>query len=261
MMKHLLIAAVAALPAWSAATAQDNRDIRVRVGLGAQLQPEFVGADDTEIAPLFDLDIARGTERVRVRSARRQLRHRRDLERTASRSARPATSQASRKDSDVGAPVGEVKTTIEAGAFANTKRAIRFAFAPKLLKGIGGHKGLVGTIGADQHLARRRQLCLLARAARAVLRCSLPTRIFRGQPGRVACVRPAGLPPQRRHPRASPLQAGCPTSSTTGWGCSDSRATSGWSGDAANSPIVREFGSRNQLSGGIGLNYTFTIQR
>jgi outer membrane protein len=32
-------------------------------------------------------------------------------------------------------------------------------------------------------------------------------------------------------------------------------------GDAAKSPIVREFGSRNQLSGGIGLNYTFTIPR
>jgi outer membrane protein len=30
-------------------------------------------------------------------------------------------------------------------------------------------------------------------------------------------------------------------------------------GDAAKSPIVRQFGSRNQLSGGIGLNYTFTI--
>ena len=32
-------------------------------------------------------------------------------------------------------------------------------------------------------------------------------------------------------------------------------------GDAARSPIVRDFGSRNQLSGGIGLNYTFTINR
>jgi outer membrane protein len=32
-------------------------------------------------------------------------------------------------------------------------------------------------------------------------------------------------------------------------------------GDAAWSPIVRELGSRNQLSGGIGLNYTFTIKR
>ncbi len=32
-------------------------------------------------------------------------------------------------------------------------------------------------------------------------------------------------------------------------------------GDAARSPIVRELGSRNQLSGGIGLNYTFTVHR
>ena len=32
-------------------------------------------------------------------------------------------------------------------------------------------------------------------------------------------------------------------------------------GDAAKSPIIRELGSRNQLSGGVGLNYTFTIPR
>jgi outer membrane protein len=32
-------------------------------------------------------------------------------------------------------------------------------------------------------------------------------------------------------------------------------------GDAAKSPIIRELGSRNQLSGGIGLNYTFTIHQ
>ena len=32
-------------------------------------------------------------------------------------------------------------------------------------------------------------------------------------------------------------------------------------GDAAKSPVVREFGSRNQMSAGIGLNYTFTVKR
>jgi outer membrane scaffolding protein for murein synthesis (MipA/OmpV family) len=30
-------------------------------------------------------------------------------------------------------------------------------------------------------------------------------------------------------------------------------------GDAGKSPVVRQFGSRDQLSGGIGLNYIFTI--
>jgi outer membrane protein len=32
-------------------------------------------------------------------------------------------------------------------------------------------------------------------------------------------------------------------------------------GDAGRSPIVRDLGSRNQLSGGLGLNYTFTVKR
>ena len=32
-------------------------------------------------------------------------------------------------------------------------------------------------------------------------------------------------------------------------------------GDAAKSPIVRRFGSRDQLSAGLGLSYTFTIKR
>jgi hypothetical protein len=35
-MRYLLISLAALLPAWSAAEAQDNRDIRVRVGAGAQ---------------------------------------------------------------------------------------------------------------------------------------------------------------------------------------------------------------------------------
>ena len=32
-------------------------------------------------------------------------------------------------------------------------------------------------------------------------------------------------------------------------------------GDAGKSPIIKEFGSRNQLSGGLGLSYTFNIRR
>src|SRR6185437_14718380 len=60
-MKYLLIALTAILPAWGTADAQDSRDIRVRVGLGAQLQPEFVGADSMAVSPLFHVNFARGT--------------------------------------------------------------------------------------------------------------------------------------------------------------------------------------------------------
>jgi outer membrane protein len=32
-------------------------------------------------------------------------------------------------------------------------------------------------------------------------------------------------------------------------------------GDAARSPIVRQYGSRNQMSAGLGLSYTFRVRR
>src|SRR5690349_19360342 len=60
MIAWAVIGAAALVPAWSAASAQDGEDMRVRVGLGGQLRPEFVGADDLQIAPLWDLDFARG---------------------------------------------------------------------------------------------------------------------------------------------------------------------------------------------------------
>ena len=61
-MRRLLIGLVALLPAWGAADAQDSRDIRVRVGAGAQLRPEYVGADGTSVGPLFHVNLAKGTK-------------------------------------------------------------------------------------------------------------------------------------------------------------------------------------------------------
>src|SRR3954462_4618975 len=61
-MKHFLITTAALLPAWSTASAQESNDLRVRVGLGAQVRPEFLGADKTEVAPLWRINIAHGTE-------------------------------------------------------------------------------------------------------------------------------------------------------------------------------------------------------
>ena len=50
-MRHFFLGVAAILPAWSAAYAQDSNAIRVRVGLGAQLQPTFIGADEHSPAP------------------------------------------------------------------------------------------------------------------------------------------------------------------------------------------------------------------
>ena len=57
-MKNLLLAAALVVPAWNGASAQDGSDIRVRVGLGAQLQPRFIGSDSRRLLPLFHLNAA-----------------------------------------------------------------------------------------------------------------------------------------------------------------------------------------------------------
>ncbi|HEX8840173.1 MAG TPA: MipA/OmpV family protein, partial [Sphingomicrobium sp.] len=117
MKKTLLIGLAAILPAWSAASAQENRDIRVRVGAGAQLRPEYVGADSTSIGPLFHVNIAKGDKPFAFGAPD-------DSPSIAVGSGNglsfgvAGNYEGRRKESDVGAPVGGIKQTIEAGAFA-----------------------------------------------------------------------------------------------------------------------------------------------
>src|SRR4051812_49657842 len=119
-MKHRVIAsaaiaAAAVLPAWSAAIAQDSDDLRVRVGLGAQVRPEFIGADSTEVAPLWRINIAHGTDPFKFSAPDYSFGI--PLVSSGGFSFGPAANLASgRKTSGLDVPVGEISTTIEAGA-------------------------------------------------------------------------------------------------------------------------------------------------
>jgi outer membrane protein len=257
MMKHFLIAAVAALPAWSAATAQDSGDTRVRVGLGAQIRPKYVGADDTQIAPLFDLDIAHGSNEFAFEAPDYSF----GIPVISSNgfSFGPAANLAtSRKDSDVGAPVGKVKTTIEAGAFTNYEVSKSFYLHAEVLKGIGGQKGIVGTVGAD-YVWRDGDKYVFSVGPRVLFSDSRYQRAYFGVSPAAALA--SGLPAYR----PSGGIHGVAIASGVSYQFDDRFGLFGYGryerlvGDATDSPIVREFGSRNQLSGGLGLTYTFTM--
>jgi outer membrane protein len=259
MMKHLLIAALAALPAWGAAAAQDSDDLRVRVGLGGQVRPKFVGADNSEVAPLFDLDIARGVNEFAFEAPDYSFGL--PVVSSGGFSFGPAANiAASRKDSDVGAPVGKVKTTIEAGAFASYEVSKSFYLRAELLKGIGGHKGVVGTVGAD-YVWRNGDKYVFSVGPRVLLSDSRYQRAYFGVSPAAALA--TGLPDYR----PSGGIHGIAAASGLSYQFNDRFGLFGYGryerlvGDAADSPIIREFGSRNQLSGGLGLSYTFTMKR
>src|SRR5438874_4174782 len=137
-MNRSVLVVLALLPAWSAASAQGGRDLRVRVGAGAELGPQYPGADHDKIEPLFDLSFARGTEPFKFKAPD-------DSPGLALISSNgftvgPAINfVGSRRDSDVGAPVGRVAPTVEAGVVAGY-RSGGFRLRGHLLKGSGRHK-------------------------------------------------------------------------------------------------------------------------
>jgi MipA family protein len=258
-MKYLMIGLAAILPAWSAADAQDSRDIRVRVGLGAELQPEYVGADGTSVSPLFHVNIARGTEQFAFGAPDDSF----SIAVTSTDSLSfglAGNIEGRRKASDVGAPVDSIKRTFDAGAFVQYEWHDSLRVRAELLKGINGHNGLLGTISADK-IWRDGDRYVLSLGPRVLFSDGRFQRAYFGVTPDVSVA--SGLPAYRPGSGiyAVAMAGGITYSLNDRWGMFGFARYERLVGDAAKSPIVREFGSRNQLSGGVGLNYTFTIRR
>lgn len=258
-MKNLLIGLAVLVPAWSAAAAQSESDLRVRVGLGAQLRPKYTGADVTSVAPLFDVSFAHGTEPFSF-SAPDDRPSIALLSSNGFSLGPSANLTARRKASDVGAPVGDVKRTIEVGAFAQYYWNDSFRLRAELLKGVNGHEGLVGTIGADK-VWRDGDRYVFSIGPRVLYSDARFQRAYFGVTPAASLA--SGLPVYR--PRGGiygvAVASGLNYSLSKRWGLFGFARYERLVGDAARSPIVRQFGSRNQLSSGIGLNYTFIVHR
>jgi outer membrane protein len=258
-MRHILIACAALVPAWSAASAQESDDLRIRVGLGAQVRPDFIGADGTEVAPLWRVNVARGTNEFKFSAPDYSFGI--PLVSSGGFSFGPAANLASgRKNSDLDVPVGKVKTTIEAGGFASYELPDSFYLRAEVLKGLGGHDGVVGTVGADK-IWRDGDRYVFSIGPRVLFSDSRYQRAFFGVTPAVALA--SGLPAYRPGGGIHGIAAASSVSYQFGprWGLFGYGRYERLVGDAAKSPIVRELGSRNQLSGGLGLSYTFTMKR
>ena len=258
VMKLLLLACAAVLLA-SPARAQDSDDYRVRVGLGAQLRPQFKGADDREVAPLVDVDIARGADPFRFEAPDDSFAI--ALVSGKGFAAGPAANlESSRKESDVGAPVGKVPATFEAGAFAEFLPTENFRLRSELRKGIGGHGGVVGSVGGD-YIVRDADRYVLSIGPRLLFSDGRYQRSFFGvDPAAAAASRlPLYRPGGGIH--AAALTSGLSYQFNPRFGLFGFARYERLVGDAARSPIVRQLGSRNQMSAGAGLSYTFTVRR
>ncbi|MDQ3482096.1 MAG: MipA/OmpV family protein [Pseudomonadota bacterium] len=261
MLRFAAAALVAASAVLSAAPAfaQDSNDYRVRVGLGVQIAPEYLGSDDHEFGPAFDFSLARGGDPFDFEAPDDSFGI--SLLDFGGFEAGPALNfERARKDKDVGAPVGKVPATVEAGAFVQYAIGSNFRLRSELRKGIGGHNGLVGNVGADLFW-RDGDKFLVSAGPRLLFSNSRYQREYFGVTPEAALA--TGLPVYRPGGgiHAIGLAASTYAQISGPFGMFGFASYDRLVGDAADSPIVRTFGSRDQLSAGVGLTYTFNIAR
>jgi MipA family protein len=233
-------------------------DVRIRVGGGAEIRPKHPGADSTELA--FDPDFAFATGGEPFGHGAPDDSFGIRLLSSGNFSAGPvvALSQ-SRRESDVGAPVGNVSRAIELGGFVQHYFGESVRFRAELRRALSGHDGFTGFAGAD-YLVRDADRYTFSIGPRVRFADNAYMDSYFGVPPEVS------------------IQAVLPVYNPSG-GIRALGAISGFTyslggplglfgfarydrlvGDAANSPIVRQFGSRDQFSAGLGLSYTFNIR-
>ncbi|MBB3911133.1 MipA/OmpV family protein [Sphingomonas desiccabilis] len=250
---------LALLATGTAAYGQEEREERAprrtRIALGPQLVPSFPGSDSVSVRPLIDVARARGDDPFPFEAP--------------DESSGPIVARSngwqfgvafgvegkrSRNDTDGVLP--KVGFTVELGGFVQYEVAPAFRLRTEFRQGLGGHKGLIGTVSAD-YVARDGDQWLFSIGPRATFANGRYNRAYFGISDETAAT--SGLSPYRADGGLQAVGAatGFLYQLTPRWGIYSYAKYDRLVGDPGRSPVVRNFGSRNQLSGGVALSYTF----
>jgi outer membrane protein len=263
LTKLLALAAGAALAAVAAvAPAQaQSRDRLITVGAGGQVYPLYPGAEGVTLSPMPIFDIRKEGDPLGFEAPDEGAGF--GLLGDSPINFGPAIQfQGKRRERDVGAAVGNVPFTVEAGAFVEAWLGDNFRLRAEGRRGVGGHDGWVGDLAADL-LARGGETTVFSIGPRLRWADDRYHDAYFGVTPAVAAR--TGL--AAFDPGSGIYAAGGAASirhqfgSDNRWGVHAYARYDRLIGDAADSPIVTRFGSRDQYSAGLGLSYTFRMRR
>lgn len=171
----------------------------------------------------------------------------------------PALSfESARQESDVGAAVGDVGFTLEAGGFVELLPVKSLRLRAEVRQGIGGHEGLVGDLSADL-IVRDGDRYIFSIGPRARWGDRDFQRAYFGvTPAVSASTGLATFTPDSGFYAVGVL-SGLTWRLGHNWGARGYVGYDRLIRNAAASPIVRNFGSRDQYSGGAGLYVEFNV--
>jgi outer membrane scaffolding protein for murein synthesis (MipA/OmpV family) len=249
------LAAFAALLLSVPAAAQESAPQRTRIALGPQFYPSYPGSDDFDLGPLIDYERKPVGVEFEFEAPDESF----DLALIDSNgfSFGPALNwEGARSAKDVGTELPKVKFSIEPGAFVSYQVSDGFRLRAEMRKGVTGHKGMIGMAGAD-FVMRDGDDWLFSAGPRVTWSDDTYQDAWFGvapedsAPSGLAAYDPGGGI-QAYGATASFLKALTPALGIQTYAKYDRLV-----GDAADSPIVLQYGSRDQFSGGLALAYTF----
>lgn len=240
------------------ASAQDTPDgpaKRTRLILGPQLAPSWPGADRYSLGPYVDL--SRSPEAVPFEFEAPDESFGSPLVHSGKFAFGPAFGFIGKRTPDkLGAPLPKVGLSVEAGAFAQMSVAPGFRVRAEARKALSGHKGWIGEVSAD-YVARQGDDWLFSIGPRVTLGDARYTRAYFGvAPADVAASGLTAFDPGGGVQSVG-VTAGYLRQIGGNWGIALYARYDRLVGDAADSPVTRALGSRDQPSGGIALSYTF----
>jgi outer membrane protein len=261
--RSAVLAALAVTALWtSPAAAQEEesegRDWILSLGIGPRIDPKYPGADNYGFGPMPIFGLRREGAPIPFEAPDEGAGFGFLGDDSAFDFGPTLQFVGKRQEEDVGALVGDVGFTVEVGAFAEVFFGDNFRLRAEGRKGLGGHDGWVSDILADV-VIRDRDTYVFSIGPRARWGDDdYHDSYFSVTPG-VSAV--TGLPVFDADDgfHSIGVYAGLTHMLSDDWGLYGFVGYDRLVGDAADSPIVRTFGSRDQFSGGIGVFYNFNI--
>jgi outer membrane protein len=255
------IAVTLAASAVAPAIAQEASGERiVTVGAGVQTTPRYPGARERQLSPLPRFLLDRPGEPMRFRAPDQGIGFGL-LGRDSAIDVGPAVQLrlSRRSGRDVPAGVPGVGFTVEAGGFVQAMLGNSFRLRAEGRHGIGGHKGTVLDLSADAVVRDRTDTTLFSIGPRLRLSDGRYQRAYFGVtlPAAVATGLAAYTPHGGIH--AVGVASGITRKLGGPWGLYAFAGYDRLIDEAGRSPLVRRYGRRDELSGGVALTYSFRM--